>query len=258
MKKIVCLLMVTFMFQTVANAQKSPFKDGEKLVYTASYKMSGFLTDIAQVTMETSEVKTSSNTLFHFKCRASTFRKYDFFFKIRDVYESYVNKFSLLPALYKRDIHEGSYKKKMKYVYNQKKKIIKSEQTKRRGDGSDWVVNKSFGFSNGAMDVISTLYNVRNLPIENASVGDSKKFIIIFDKEETPITLKYVGKETVDTGALGQKQCYKLQIVANGNYLKAATLWMTADANKVPVKVEFTIPIGSGMLQLTKAAGLSN
>ncbi|MEM6718945.1 MAG: DUF3108 domain-containing protein [Bacteroidota bacterium] len=258
MKKIVCLLMVTCLFQAVAHAQNLPFKDGEKLVFTASYKMSGFLTDLAQVSMETSQVKTSKNTLLHFKCRANTFKKYDFFFKIRDVYESYVSKASLLPALYKRDIHEGSYKKKMKYVYNQKKRTIKSEQIKRRGDGTDWIVNKEFKFSNGAMDVISTLYNVRNLPIENAAVGDTKTFTIIFDKEETPVTIRYAGKETVSAGNLGQKSCHRLEILTKGDYLKAATLWMTADANKVPVKAEFSIPIGSGMLQLTNASGLAN
>ncbi|MEM6686442.1 MAG: DUF3108 domain-containing protein [Bacteroidota bacterium] len=258
MKKIVCLLIVTCMFQVVAHAQKLPFQDGEKLVFTASYKMSGFLTDLAQVTMETSQVKTSSNTLLHFKCRANTFKKYDFFFKIRDVYESYVSKTSLLPALYKRDISEGSYKKKMKYVYNQRRKTIKSEQIKRRGDGTDWVLKKDFSFSSGAMDVISTLYNIRNLPIDNASVGDSKTFTIIFDREETPVTIKYAGKETVNAGNLGQKQCHKLRIITNGEFLKSTTLWMTADNNKVPVKVEFTIPIGSGMMQLTNASGLAN
>jgi hypothetical protein len=246
------------MFQAVAFAQQTPFKDGEKLVFTASYKMSGFLTDLAQVSMETSEVKTSSKTLYHFKCRASTFKKYDFFFKIRDVYESYVNKSSLLPALYRRDIQEGGYKKKMKYVYNQKKKIIKSEQIKKRGDGSDWVVNKNFSFSDGAMDVISTLYNVRNLPIQNAAAGDSKTFNIIFDKKETPVTIKFNGKETIDAGNLGQKECYRLQILTTGDFLKSATIWLTADANKVPVQAQFTIPIGSGMLQLTNASGLAN
>jgi hypothetical protein len=246
------------MFQAVAIAQQTPFKDGEKLVFTASYKMSGFLTDLAQVSMETSEVKTSSKSLYHFKCRASTFKKYDFFFKIRDVYESYVNKFSLLPALYRRDIQEGGYKKKMKYVYNQKKKTIKSEQIKRRSNGTDWVVNKSFSFSDGAMDVISTLYNVRNLPIETAKMGDAKTFKIIFDREETPVTMKFVGKETVEAGNLGQKECYKLQILTSGDFLKSATIWLTADANKVPVQAQFTIPIGSGMLQLTNASGLAN
>lgn len=259
MKKIVGIFLVLSMAQTIAIAQESlAFKGGEKLTFTASYKMSGFMTELAQVSMETSEVKTSDNTLLHFICRASTFKKFDAFFKIRDVYESYVSKNSLLPLLYRRDIQEGGYLKKMKYVYNQKNKTIKSTQTKRRKDGTDWVQDKNFGFSTDAMDVVSTLYNLRNLPIESAKIGDTKTFKILFDRKETPITIKYAGKETIMAGNLGQKECYKLQILTSGDFLKSGTLWLTADANKVPVQARFTIPIGSGTLQLTNATGLSN
>ena len=259
MKNILCLFLVTCLCQTAAFAQEGlAFKHGEKLTFTASYKMSGFMTQLAQVSMETSEVKTSNNTLLHFKCRATTYKKYDAFFKIRDMYESYVSKSSLLPFLYKRDIQEGGYKKKMKYVYNQRTRTVKSTQTKRRGNGTDWVQDTSFGFSNGAMDIVSTLYNLRNLPIENAQIGDTKTFKVLFDRQETPITVKYVGKEMVNAGNLGTKECYKLQVLTSGDFLKSGTLWLTADANKVPVQARFTIPIGSGMLQLTNASGVAN
>jgi hypothetical protein len=259
MRKIVCLILVTCLFQLTASAQqKTPFKDGEKLTFTASYKMSGFMTQLAQVSMETSEVKTSNNTLYHFKCRASTFKKFDAFFKIRDLYESYVSKSSLLPFLHKRDIQEGGYQKKMKYVYNQRNKTVKSTQTKRRGNGTDWVQDKNFSISKEAMDVVSTLYNLRNLPIADAKVGDTKTFTILFDREETPVTIKLVGKETINAGNLGSKECYKLEVITSGDFLKSGTLWLTADANKIPVQAKFTIPIGSGMLQLTKAVGVAN
>lgn len=259
MRKIVCLLVVTCLSQFSAMAQqKIPFKDGEKLTFTASYKMSGFMTQLAQVSMETSKVKTTNNSLYHFKCRASTYKKFDAFFRIRDLYESYVSTSSFLPYLYRRDIQEGGYKKKMKYVYNQKSNTVKSTQTKRRGDGTDWVQKKNFSFSNGAMDVVSTLYNLRNLPIANARVGDTKTFKIIFDREETPVTIKFVGKETINAGNLGRKECYKLQVITSGDFLKSGTLWLTADANKIPVQAKFTISIGSGMLQLTNAVGIAN
>ncbi|WP_046756702.1 DUF3108 domain-containing protein [Kordia jejudonensis] len=259
MKKIVCLLVVTCLCQfTVMAQQKTPFKDGEKLTFTASYKMSGFMTQLAQLTMETDKVKTTNNTLYHFKCRASTYKKFDAFFKIRDVYESYVSTTSLLPYLYRRDIQEGGYKKKMKYVYNQRNKTVKSTQTKRRGDGTDWVQQKDFSISNGAMDVVSTFYNLRNLPIENARIGDTKTFKILFDRQETPVTIKFVGKETINAANLGSKECYKLEVITSGDFLKSGTLWLTADANKIPVQAKFTIPIGSGMLQLTNATGIAN
>ncbi|WP_430412825.1 DUF3108 domain-containing protein [Kordia sp.] len=259
MKKIVCLFLISCLFQFAANAQpKTAFKDGEVLTFTASYKMSGFMTQLAQLSMETSEVKTTNSSLYHFKCRASTYKKFDAFFRIRDLYESYVSKSSLVPFLYRRNIEEGGYKKKMKYVYNRKNNTIKSTQTKRRGDGTDWVQETNFNFSNQAMDVVSTLYNLRDLPIANARIGDTKTFKVIFDRKETPVTIKYVGKETIDAGNLGSKECYKLEVITSGDFLKSGTLWLTADANKIPVQAKFTIPIGSGMLQLTNAVGVAN
>lgn len=259
MKKILLLLFFAIAFQATANAQeKRAFKDGEQLTFVASYKMSGFMTQLAEVSMRTSEVKTSNKTLFHFKCQASTYQKFDAFFKIRDLYESYVSTKSLLPFLYKRDINEGNYKKKMKYTYNQRTKTIKSIQTKRRGDGTDWIQNKDFRFSNNAMDVVSTIYNIRNLPIANASTGDTKTFTIIFDRKETKVTLRFAGKETIQAGNLGSKECYKLVISSPSKFLKSGTLWLTADANKIPVQAKFTIPIGSGMLQLKTAKGIAN
>ena len=46
---------------------------------------------------------------------AATYSKWDNFFKINDLYESYVHPSSLKPYLYKRDISEGGYYKFMQY-----------------------------------------------------------------------------------------------------------------------------------------------
>jgi hypothetical protein len=47
-------------------------KSVEKLVFAASYYMSGLMTQLAQVTMETETMKTSKNTFLHLSCQAST------------------------------------------------------------------------------------------------------------------------------------------------------------------------------------------
>ena len=92
------LLTIISIFLLISvNAQNYAVGNNEKLVYTASYNMSGILNDIAQVTMETSTVKTSSATLLRLKCTATTFSKWDSFFKIRDLYESYVSSSSITP-----------------------------------------------------------------------------------------------------------------------------------------------------------------
>ena len=106
------------------HAQNNAFHADEKLTFTAGYSMSGIMTDFAQITMETSSVKTKSATLLRLKCKATTYSKWDNYFKIRDLYESYVSPSNITPYLYKREIDEGGYYKFVKYNFNHKSKRI--------------------------------------------------------------------------------------------------------------------------------------
>lgn len=256
-----CLIFFSVLLSLQGTAQNKTIAAGEKLVYTASYNMSGLLTDIAQVKMETSEVKTSKSTLMRLKCTATTYKKWDNFFKIRDLYESYVNPKTLTPYLYKRDISEGGYYKFMQYKYNHKAKLVQSLKRKKRKDGTTWDENKTVKINASTKDLVSTLYHIRNLDIHKASPGDSQNFTVLFDNEETTITIKYIGKETIST-KIGSKECYKLAISIKGSdILKGSNsnlLWLTADANKVPVYAKFKIPVGNGELKIVSATGLKH
>lgn len=252
---IVCLTS-SFVF-----SQNNAIGTNEKLVFTASYNMSGLLTDLAQVTMETNEVKTSKSTLLHLKGKARTFTKWDTFFKINDLYESYVHPNSLKPYLYKRDISEGGYYKFMQYNYNHKTNTVKSLKRKRRGDGTYWDENKNLNIASNSRDIIATLYHIRNLDIHKASVGNSDTFTVLMDNEEFTITLTLLAKETINTN-IGRKECYKLAIRMNNNNLLKGNndnlLWLTADANKIPVYAKFKVPVGNGELRIQSATGLKN
>ncbi len=253
------LFILITLVSTLSIQSQNAFKPGENLTFTASYNMSGLLTNIAQVSMQTNEVKTSKSTLLHLKCTAKTFSKWDGFFRVRDLYESYVNPRSLNPYLYKRDINEGSYYKFVKYTFNHKSKTVKSLQKKRRKDGSFWEQNQSVKIKNNTKDLVTTIYHLRNMDIHKASVGDSQTFPVIFDHKENLVTVKYLSKETINT-AIGKKECYKLAISINDSALLQGSnknlLWLTADENKIPVYAKFKVAIGSGELKIKSATGL--
>ncbi|WP_179346503.1 DUF3108 domain-containing protein [Winogradskyella ursingii] len=255
------LIIFLAFFSSLAWAQNTTIANGEKLVYSASYNMSGLMTDIAQVTMETSEVKTSKNTLMRLKCSAATYSKMDNFFKIRDLYESYVHPKTLTPYLYKRDISEGGYYKFMQYTYDHKSNLVKSLKRKKKNNGEIWDENKSIKISTNTKDIVSTLYHIRNLDIDKANVGDQQNFIVLFDNKETIVTVQLIGKETLST-KIGNKLCYKLALSIKGSDVlkgnNANLLWLTADANKTPVYAKFKIPVGNGELKLISASGLKN
>jgi hypothetical protein len=249
--------LLIFILTLNVSAQNNAIAPGEKLVYTASYNMSGILTDIAQVTMQTSSVKTSKATLLRLKCTAATYSKWDNFFKIRDLYESYVNPKTLTPYLYKRDINEGSYYKYMKYTFSHKTKTVKSVQKKKNNQ----VENKNITIHSGTKDIVTTLYKIRLFDYKNMSIGTRKSLTIIFDRKEVKGQITYLGKETIST-AIGRKECYKLAVGSNQtNVLQGKNsnfVWLTADENKILVYGKFKIPVGNGELKIKSATGLKN
>lgn len=260
MKSITYLLFLLTSLTFSQNNVKA-FQAGENLTFTASYNMSGLMTDLAEITMQTSEVKTSKNTLLKLKCTARTYSKWDNFFKIRDLYESYVNAKTLTPYLYQRDINEGNYFKFEKYTFNHKTKTVKTLIRKSNRKGGTYDQNKNVVINPGTKDLVTTIYHIRNLDIHKASVGSKDSFTILFDREETKIYLTLLGKETIKT-QLGNKECYKLAIsVGDKGFLKGKNsnlLWLTADENKIPVYAKFKIPVGSGELRIKSATGLKN
>lgn len=245
------------LFSICGYAQNTAVGFNEKLVYTASYNMSGILTDIAEVSMSTSKVQTSKATLLRLKCTALTYSKWDNFFKIRDLYESYVSPKSLKPYLHKRDINEGSYFKTMKYTFSYKTNTVKSIQTKKKNN----VEKKDVKINSGTKDIVSTIYNIRLFDYENMSVGTRKSFTILFDRKEKKAQITYLGKETISS-IIGTKQCYKIAISSSEtDILKGSNsnlLWLTADDNKIMVYGKFKIPVGNGELKIKSASGLKN
>ena len=253
MKKIFYLFCAVFVSLSFTSVSSQTIKFGEKLIFSGSYNMSGLMTQLAQVTMSTENVTTSKNTYLHLSCELSTYSKWDSFFKIRDIYESYVNPTPLKPSLYKRSIDEGGYTKKEKYVF--KGNTVNS--TSKRKNKPE--TQKTFTIGASTQDVISLLYKLRTMDLSKFKEGQTQSLMIVFDEKQIPVTLKYMGKETVSAGNLGNKECYKLSIGAKTDALKGKDknlIWLTADDKKIPTLLKFSIPVGTGQLTLTSATGI--
>ena len=233
----------------------SQIKSGEKLIFSGSYNMSGILTPLAQITMTTENVATSKNSYLHLSCEAATYSKWDSFFKIRDLYESYVNPTTLKPSLYKRSINEGGYTKTEKYIFKlDGKTVLGTSKRKNKPE-----TTKNFTIGGSTQDVVSILYKLRTLDFSALKAGQTKSFMIVFDEKEIPVVIKYMGNETVSAGSLGSKVCYKISIAAKTKVLKGTDknlIWLTADAKKIPTLIKFSIPVGVGQLSLTSALGI--
>ena len=251
MKKLLTI-GVFLSFIRICTGQISP---NETLIFDGSYELSGMMTNIAQVTMQTSVMKTTSKSYLHLSAEVATFNKWDSFFKIRDLYESYVDPGTLKPSLYKRNVYEGGYTKTEKYSYNPAGNSIKSESKRKNNP----VVKNTVSIQPGAVDVITLIYKLRSANLSGLKAGQSIPYIIVFDEKQLRVNLKMLGKEIVSAGNLGKRECYKLSISANTNKLKGADknlIWLTTDSKHIPCLIKFSIPVGVGQLSLLKTAGI--
>ncbi len=252
MKKILFLICSLLIFCSFTKENTVGIPTGEKLVYVGSYNMSGLMTQLAQVTLSTETVTTSKNTFLHLNCELSTYAKWDKFFKIRDLYESYVDPETLKPSLYKRSIDEGGYTKKEKYLF--KGNSVTSTVKKRTKPET----TKTFTIGNSTQDVVSIMYKLRTMDLSKMKAGQTQSFNIVFDEKQIPVTVKLLGTDMVAVGNLGEKKCYKLSIGAKTDALKGKDknlIWLTADAKKIPALMKFSIPVGTGQLTLSSASG---
>jgi len=250
MKKFISISVFIFVLHLCA-AQISP---NETLIYDGSYELSGMMTNIAQVTMQTSVMKTTNKSYLHLSAEVATFNKWDSFFKIRDLYESYVDPGTLKPSLFKRNVFEGGYTKTEKYIYNQTGNSISSESKRKNNP----LVKNTVSIQSGAVDVITLIYKLRTANLSVLKTGQIIPFILVFDDKQLKVNLKMKGKEFVSAGNLGKRECYKLSISASTNKLKGADknlIWLTTDAKHIPCLIKFSIPVGVGQLTLLKTSG---
>lgn len=238
--------LLTIVSLAVCAGGFAQLRPNEKLVYSATYNMGGTRTHFAQLSLQTDQVKTANNNYFHMSGQAMTYSKWDSYFKIRDFYESYANiNGGFKPILYKRSTREGNYTKREKYTFRGEKVVCVSKR--KTAATKKQVVN-----AGDALDVVSTLYKLRTIDFSRQR---SASFRIIFDNKIMNASAVVVGKENVSAGNLGNVTCYKLNISASTSKIHRGKnfIWITADTRHIPVRIQFSIPVGSGRISLTSA-----
>ena len=250
MKKIFFIFTLT-LSTFIASAQELPlkkdavFQDGEVLSYKLKY---GFITAAeATIKVLNSDLKFDNKPTYKLTVDAETSGTFDVFYKVRDHYDSYIDKTDLLPYFYQENIREGSYKRQDKARFTQNAKKVVSN----RGTFTTPTTQ--------TFDLVSAYYFARSLDITKLKTGDKFKLNYFLGDEISALEIEYIGKETVKS-KLGNIRCLKFSpSIKPGRIFKKDSrlyLWVTDDGNRVPVKAQVEILVGAVTMELTSASGL--
>lgn len=254
MKKLI-LLFILFSFGAsgVVPAQKKlrtikneSFKPGEILKFRIHY---GFM-DAGEAILEVkSDLKNfGGRDCYHVVGTGSTVGAFDWFFKVRDRYESVVDKDAILPWMFIRRVNEGGYIINQNVSFNHYKDSAYSEK-------------KTISIPENTQDLISAFYYARTLDFANAKEGDIFPIMGYLDDATIPLNLKFLGREEVKSKK-GTFKCVKFRpMLQEGRVFKDQedmTVWISDDKNRIPVRVQTDILIGSIKMDLVDFENLSN
>ena len=231
-------------FQKIENQAFAP---GEKLVYRLSY---GFMdAGEAVLTVNKTSKKVRGRELWRVRGVGKTISAFEWFYKVHDIYESYVDAEGLFPWMFIRRVNEGGYKIEQDYTFYQHKKIVDN------GKG------KKFKVPTMVQDMISAFYFARTLDYDKAKIDEVFTVNIFLDDELYPTKIRYKGKEVVKTRN-GKFRCHKfIPVVQEGRVFNSEedlTVWITDDGNKIPIVAKANIKVGSLKMHLVKWENLKN
>lgn len=223
------------------------FREGEILTYRLHYGIIDAGVAVLEVKPEVMDV--AGRKVYHIVGNGYSKGSFDWFFKVRDRYETFLDKDALLPWMFVRRVNEGGYIINEDYKFN--------HYTNKVDVGREDKVD----VPQGTHDMISVFYAARNLDLSNAKEGDVFTINSIVDKELFPLKIRYVGKERIDCD-LGTFDCVKFRpIVQKGRVFKKEedlNVWITDDKNHVPLRAQAKLMVGSVKLDIVSAKNLAN
>lgn len=229
------------------------FGHGEEVVYKLYYNWNFVWLPAGEVIFRTREYSDD----FHISAVGKTYPSYEWFFKVKDHYQSIVDKQTLLPKVFIRDIQEGNFKLYNKIVFDQKA----GKAVSYKGPQKDDVKIDEYGMDNCMHDMLSIIYFLRNVEFGSLKPKDEFPIRIFLDGEAWNLNVSYLGKKknvSVKDGGTYNTVLFSPEVIA-GNQFKEGTrmsVWVSDDNNRVPVLVESPVSVGSIKAVLKSYKGL--
>lgn len=258
--RIFFLLATTLLWLRVSaqrcDIQNKSFASGELLRYEVIYNWGPIWLESAYTEFSVSASQLNGRPCYLFRGEGGTYPKYDWFFKVRDHFETYVDSSTFRPIRFKADIAEGSKKDKHTYIFNNALKEVYTVITR----GKKPVAIDTLNIGACSVDVLTAIYYARNIDYSKCKVNDTISMSIILDGKVFPIYVRYLGKTVYESKELGKFNCIKFRpLLVEGSIFRGGehmTVVVTDDENKIPLYVESAIVVGTVKVKLTTYKGL--
>ena len=228
------------------------FNEGEEIIYKIYYNWNFIWISAGEVRFQVKELEDQ----YHVKVLGRTYDSYDPFYRVRERYETYLDKETLLPDMFIRESEEGKYTRYNKFVFNQDKR----EVTGFQGDTKETSEEIQVEFETCMHDILSILYTLRNLDVDNMKAGDRLP-INVFLEKKYPLNIRVIDKnQKKKIRGMGKLRTdvFTTELIA-GEVFKEddqMTAYVSTDGNRIPLMIESPLSVGKMKAVLIHHKGL--
>jgi hypothetical protein len=232
--------------QAFCLTENRAIKAGEKLNFRVYYNWSAVWVAAGEANFTTTLATLNGKPTYHIVGDGKTYKSYDWFFKVRDRYETYMSTETLLPQRFIRKVQEGSTKFSNFVNFDQENRKAYSD-------------NKTFDVPECVQDVLSAIYYARNIDYSKYRPGATIPFSMFLDNEVYHLYIRYVGKVRITT-RYGTFNAIKITpLLIEGTIFKGGedmVVYVSDDANHIPLRVDSPIIVGSIKVDMMGYSGL--
>lgn len=211
------------------------FTGGEHISFKIYYSVIGIFVDAGDASFTVTQTRLNNKPVYNILGIGNSNPRYDWIFKVRDRYESFIDTASLRPYKFIRNVDEGGYKKYELVNFDQ----VKNEAVSQHG---------TFKVPPCIQDVLSSIYYARNIDFNKYKAGDKIPFNMFMDDEVYSLYIRYMGKEIIKT-RYGKFRAIKFKpMLIKGTIFEGGekmTVWVSDDPNHIPLRIESPITVGS-------------
>jgi hypothetical protein len=262
MKRLIIIVLFTaFVFGSAAQevaslsgfvkteTTKTSFKEGEWLKFRIHFG----IINAGYATLKLKNSRKKGKLLYHAIGKGWTSGAARMFYEIDDNYESYFTKDTIKPIKFKRRVDEEGYLIRRDLYFDHKENEVTIKDLEKKTEIQVAIKN--------VQDMVSAFYYVRNIDLSNVQEGDEIEVDLFFDGETYPFKLKFLEKEILKS-KFGKIKTWKIRpLVQQGRVFEgqeSLTLWVTDDANKLPIRIKADLVVGSLKADLDEFKGLAN
>jgi len=240
--KKLLLIIILFSFTISLTAgdnfcgiRNNSFRAGESLSLMVFYNALGLYINAGTANLTVTTERLFNKPVYHIIGTGSTNSKYDWIFKVRDRYETYIDTGTLQPYKFIRNVDEGGFKKYENITFNQ-------------GTNTAITTQGVYKVPNCIQDIIGAVYYARNIDFNNYKPGDKIPFNMFLDNEVYNMYIRYEGRETIKT-RYGKFRAIKFKpLLLKGSIFEGGermTVYVSDDGNKIPLRIESPLLVGS-------------